>query len=84
MKYDVDCVVTLDDNKEYYLIDKNVVDGDTYYYAVEYTGDVDSMFDNEKVYFKEDNGYLEDVNDLDVIIKLKELFLNKFSKLIEE
>ncbi|MBQ6494435.1 MAG: hypothetical protein IJI49_00365 [Bacilli bacterium] len=84
MKYDVDCVVTLNDNKEYYLIDKNVVDGDTYYYAVEYTGDVDSMFDNEKLYFKDDNGYLVDVVDLDIIIKLKELFLNKFTRIVAE
>lgn len=82
MKYDIDDVVTLDDGKEYYLIDKNIINGETYYYAVEYTGDVDSMFDNEKLFFKDDNGCLVDVVDLDIIMKLKELFLNKFEKLV--
>ena len=79
MKYDIDDVVTLDDGKEYYLIDKNVLDGVTYYYAVEYTGDEESMLDNEYCYFKNENGYLEDVVDLDVITKLSKLFLDKFS-----
>lgn len=82
MKFDVDCVVTLDDNKQYYLIDKNVIDGITYYYASEYTGDEESLFDNEKLFFKENNGSLEDVVDIDLIIKLKELFLNKFVDVI--
>lgn len=82
MKFDVDCVVTLDDNKQYYLIDKNVIDGITYYYAAEYTGDEESLFDNEKLFFKENNGSLEDVIDIDLIIKLKELFLNKFMDVI--
>ncbi len=82
MKYDIDYVVTLDDGKEYYLIDKNVIDGNTYYYAVEYTGDIDSMFDNEKCFFKEENGYLVDEVDLDKMAKLYELFLDKFSELL--
>lgn len=82
MKFDVDYVVTLDDNKKYYLIDKNIIDGNTYYYAVEYTDGIDSMVDNEKLFFKEENGTLEDVTDIDLIIKLKELFLNKFTDAI--
>lgn len=82
MKYDVDYVVTLNDGKEYYLIDKNILNGETYFYAVEYTGDVDSMFDNEKCFFKSDKGKLIDVNDIDLIIELKTLFLNKFEEII--
>lgn len=78
MKYDIDDIVTLDDDKEYYLIDKNIVDGNVYYYACEYTGDIESMSDNEKLFFKDEDGYLVDVTDLDIIMKLKELFLNKF------
>ncbi len=79
MKYSIDDVVTLDDDKMYYLIDMNVLNGEKYFYAVEYTGDVNSMFDNEKCFFKDDNGYLIDVTDLDLIIELKTLFLNKFT-----
>ena len=82
MKYDVDYVVTLDDNKQYYLIDKNILNGETYFYAVEYTGDIDSMFDNEKCFFKSDKGNLIDVSDIDLIVELKTLFLNKFEERI--
>ncbi len=82
MKYGVDDVVTLDDGKEYYLIDKNVLNGEEYFYAAEYTGDIDSMFDNEKCFFKSENGKLIDVVDIDIIIKLKTLFLSKFEEII--
>ncbi len=77
MKYDIDDVVTLDDGKEYYIIDKNVIDNDVYFYAVEYNDNIDKMLDNEFCFFKDDNGYLIDVTDLDLIEKLYNKFLEK-------
>ena len=77
MKYDIDDVVTLDDGMEYYLIDKNNIDGDIYFYAVEYDDNIDKMLDNEFCFFKDDNGYLVDVTDLKVINKLYNKFLDK-------
>lgn len=77
VKYNVFDVVKLDDDKEYYLLDKNMVDGNIYYYAVEYDKDIDKMLDNEFCFFKEDDGYLEDVVDLGLIEKLYNKFLNR-------
>ena len=77
MKYDIDDVVTLDDGREYYLIDKNVIDNDTYFYAVEYDEDLDKLLDNEFCFFKDEDGYLVDVVDLDIIEKLYNKFLKK-------
>lgn len=79
MKFDIDDVVTLDDGKEYYLIDKNIIDGITYFYAVEYTGDIDSMMDNEYCFFEVENGYLIDVVDENMITVLINMFMNKFN-----
>lgn len=82
MKYDVDDIVTLDDNKEYYLIDKGELDGSTYYYAILYDKDIDTMLDNNKFcFFKDDNGYLCDVVDLDLMTKLYELFIRRLSSI---
>ena len=77
MKYGVDDVITLDDGKEYYLMDKNVIDGVTYYYAVEYKGNVEDMIGNEFCFFEEDNGDLVDVIDEEMITKLIDLFIKK-------
>ena len=77
MKYNVDDLVTLDDGSEYYLIDKNEIDGDTYYYAVMYDKDIDKMLDNDFCFFKDDDGYLIDVVDLNIIEKLYKKFLDK-------
>lgn len=79
MKYDVDDLVSLEDGQQYYLIDKNELDGDTYYYAVLYDEDIDKMLDNEFCFFKADKDSLIDVVDLNIIEKLYEKFLNKVS-----
>ena len=52
MKYDIDDVITLDDGKEYYLIDKNIINGNTYYYALEYDENIDDMLDKKFCFFK--------------------------------
>ena len=78
MKYDIDDVITFDDGKKYYLIDKNNIDGNNYYYAVEYNDNIDKMLDNEFCFFKEVDDYLEDVVDLRIIEKLYNAFLDKY------
>ena len=45
MSFGINDIVTLDNNKEYFLIDKNELDGITYFYAVEYTGSDEEMLD---------------------------------------
>ena len=85
MNFDVNDIVTLDNDKEYFLIDKNELDGSTYFYAVEYTGSDEEMLDNDYCFFElEDNEYLVLVEDQKVITKLLELFLHKAIKIAEK
>ncbi len=84
MSFGINDIVTLDNNKEYFLIDKNELDGITYFYAVEYTGSDEGMLDNDYCFFElEDNEYLVLVEDQEVITKLLELFLHKAIKIAE-
>ena len=82
MSFGINDIVTLDNNKEYFLIDKNELDGITYFYAVEYTGSDEKMLDNDYCFFElEDNEYLVLVEDQEVITKLLGLFLHKAIKI---
>ena len=84
MSFGINDIVTLDNNKEYFLIDKNELDGITYFYAVEYTGSDEEMLDNDYCFFElEDNEYLELDEDQEVITKLLGLFLHKAIKIAE-
>ena len=84
MSFGINDIVTLDNNKEYFLIDKNELDGITYFYAVEYTGSDEEMLDNDYCFFElEDNEYLVLVEDQKVITKLLGLFLHKAIKIAE-
>lgn len=85
MSFGINDIVTLDNNKEYFLIDKNELDGITYFYAVEYTGSDEEMLDNDYCFFElEDNEYLVLVEDQEVITKLLGLFLHKAIKIAEK
>ena len=84
MSFGINDIVTLDNNKEYFLIDKNELDGITYFYGVEYTGSDEEMLDNDYCIFElEDNEYLVLVEDQEVITKLLGLFLHKAIKIAE-
>ena len=84
MSFGINDIVTLDNGKEYFLIDKNELDGITYFYAVEYTGSDEGMLDNDYCFFElEDNEYLVLVENQEVITKLLELFLHKAIEIAE-
>lgn len=76
--FDVDDVVTLDNGEEYYLIDKNVIAGEKYFYAVKNKGNIDELLDSEYCFFRvEDDEYLVVVKDEVIIEMLVKLFIDK-------
>lgn len=77
MKFDVDDIVTLDDGREYYLIDKNVVNGVVYFYSVLYDQDIDRMLEGEYCFFEVKDDILYKVEDEKMISQLMNLFLQK-------
>lgn len=63
MRFGIDDLVTLDNGKKYYLIDKLYIDDIGYYYAVLWNDEIDEMIEGEYCFFEECGEYLYDVED---------------------
>lgn len=83
MNFDKDDIVTLDNGKEYYLIDKQKLDGEIYFYAVVHDKELDKMVDNEYCFFQlEEKEYLTEVEDEKTKQLLAELFIKDLKQIV--